>query len=512
MGKYIIASFIAIGCLGIAFWYKNPNKQSPPQSTYTAKPSPVDQPVSSTIIVEKTQLPPDIIEAIKQTTVKTQGIRLALSQSQSDDPLLTKLKQNFPQSQIEPIFVSSSSSLDEIKKSVNTLKAACPRCVVIARSDLSQVDDPQLQALHNQLTNRILTNLDVDTLKSRAEVTSPEVLAFAIEWAKASKTEKFTLKTQSPFLGLYQSGDKAIPSPSVSFMIGGDLMFDRKVAHDYAADGLWKVLEKLGERVFWGTDAGVANLEGALSEEHQEDNIASNNLTFVFNPEAVDALKYAHFNGVSLANNHAANGGKKGLETTPRLLKEANIQPIGGPYDDDIDTVGTFKGQGLTLYVIGVHTLSTTPDLKPLIQKLKSEPTARVIVFPHWGVEYQYKHHSTQTQAAHAWIDAGADAVIGAHPHVIQDSELYNNKPIIYSIGNLVFDQFFSKETQRGLLIAGEFTDEGLRLFALPTQLKQSKPELLKGEEKQFLINRLYEPFASLKQSSQTGDALIFKK
>jgi poly-gamma-glutamate synthesis protein (capsule biosynthesis protein) len=240
------------------------------------------------------------------------------------------------------------------------------------------------------------------------------------------------------------------------------------------------------------------------------DNITSTNLVFNFPPETISALHYLHVNAASQANNHSANAGAKGLANTRAVLTEANIQPFGGPGDDGIDKVASFEGQNMTLKVIGVHTLSSLPDLAPLIKELKADPKNRVLVFPHWGVEYIPGHTAYQASQAHAWIDAGADIVIGAHPHVIEDSELYKGKPILYSLGNFLFDQSFSVETQQGLFIAGEFTDQGLTLFGLPIVDKKYKPEFMRGTAKQAILDKIYAPFADYKKETPAGAVLQF--
>jgi gamma-polyglutamate biosynthesis protein CapA len=76
-----------------------------------------------------------------------------------------------------------------------------------------------------------------------------------------------------------------------------------------------------------------------------------------------------------------------------------------------------------------------------------------VIVTPHWGNEYQSIAQGQVVEWAHAFIDAGADVIIGAHPHVIQQKEIYKTKTIYYSLGNFIMDQYFSKETKEGLLV-----------------------------------------------------------
>ena len=76
-----------------------------------------------------------------------------------------------------------------------------------------------------------------------------------------------------------------------------------------------------------------------------------------------------------------------------------------------------------------------------------------LIVSPHWGIEYQKEPTEKMRQWAYQFIDSGADAVIGAHPHIIGDIEEYNGKKIFYSLGNFAFDQYFSEETMNGIVV-----------------------------------------------------------
>lgn len=439
--------------------------------------------------------------------------------------ILNDIKNNFPQASILPLVFKTKTSTEKIKTLQDILKQQCDQCLMIASVDFSHYQPALLADLHDKTTLRALQELDQEALLSQAEVDSPPALALLAQWANSHSTETFVLKnhtnsgqiandpdiqTTTHFFGWYESGKKVTPNNSVSFIIGGDMMFGRMIAHTFLPKGLEKSLDQIGDRTFWGTDAGIINLEGPISPVSVPDDIRPNNLVFNFPPETIRALQYLKANAASLANNHSANAGNKGLENTRKVLKQAGFQPIGGPADKDITEIATFKGSGLTLHVIGVHTLASQPDLKPLIQSLKADPNSRVLVFPHWGNEYVYKHTSSQAAQAHSWIDAGADLVIGAHPHVIEDSELYQGKPILYSLGNFLFDQTFSLETQQGLLVAGEFTDQGLGLFALPLQAKNLKPALISGTTKRQILEKLYAPFAAQKKDTPLGTYLFF--
>jgi len=82
-----------------------------------------------------------------------------------------------------------------------------------------------------------------------------------------------------------------------------------------------------------------------------------------------------------------------------------------------------------------------------------------VVVSIHWGEEYETSPSTLQRKIAYELIDAGADLVIGHHPHVIQEVEVYGNGLIAYSLGNFIFDQNFSEETSRGLILEVVFSD-----------------------------------------------------
>ena len=443
------------------------------------------------------------------------GIKLILP-----DLLLT-----FPAVHIVPIILKRDTSKDEAIKLATFLDKDCTGCLMVSSVDFSHYQPALLANLHDSVSERALAQLDEDTLMTKSEVDSPAALTLLAEWAKLHNTTHFneTLHTNSGELlhntdgettthvfGWYQNGDSVTSAKSVSFSVGGDMMFGRSVAHTYLQPGLATIFSQLGERAFWGTDAGIANLEGPISATPVPDVTDGNDLNFNFPPQTIQALAFEHFSAVSLANNHAANAGVSGLETTYELLKKAGIQAIGGPSNAQVTNVGTFHGNGLMLTVIGVETLQSIPDITNLIQGLKKDPNQRVLIFPHWGEEYSTSHTSAQAAMAHSWIDAGADIIIGSHPHVIEDAEVYKGKPIFYSVGNLVFDQTLSKETQQGLIISGQFSEKGLSLFALATGSDVYKPTMLQGVQKQQILDTLYKPLQMYEHQTNAGTMLVF--
>lgn len=439
--------------------------------------------------------------------------------------VLGDIHQAFPDASIVPLIIKSTAKKEDLVQIEEVLKKSCSDCLMVASVDFSHYQPALLANLHDKTALRLLQNMDEDALMQSAEVDSPVTLALLARWAKGRKTERFQvwkhtnsgellhnpdIETTTHIFGYYEEGKRTAPEKSVTFMFGGDVMLGRMVAHTFLPKGLPHVFDKIGERAFWGVDAGVINLEGPISPVPVQDDYNSKNLIFNFPPQAINALKFLRVSGVSLANNHTANAGKKGLQDTRDLLQKADIQAIGGPGNQDIPNVSVYPGEKLKLVVIGVHALYIPPDISEMITRYKQDPDNRIVIFPHWGVEYAAIHNSYQEKLAHAWIDAGADLIIGAHPHVIQDAEVYYNKPIFYSLGNFVFDQNFSKETQQGLLVAGEFTDKGLTVFGLPTQLVIYQPAMIRGIQKQAILQKLYGSMQKYIQKMPIGDKLFF--
>jgi poly-gamma-glutamate synthesis protein (capsule biosynthesis protein) len=161
-----------------------------------------------------------------------------------------------------------------------------------------------------------------------------------------------------------------------------------------------------------------------------------------------------------LANNHVYNQGKEGLLETIDILNENNIVFVGAdpsvrPLDNPFSSIITVKNTKIA--ILGFNDIPPFPqeiskltveNLTSQIKSVRSQADLVIVTF-HWGNEYSMAN-SRQKELAHLAVDTGADAVIGAHPHWVQETEEYKGKPIYYSLGNLVFDQMWSEETKRG--------------------------------------------------------------
>jgi poly-gamma-glutamate capsule biosynthesis protein CapA/YwtB (metallophosphatase superfamily) len=262
----------------------------------------------------------------------------------------------------------------------------------------------------------------------------------------------FWQAASAPFAAIVQQPE---PEPSILFV--GDIMLDRNVARHAMASGTQALFAGVLD-LFKTADANVANLEGSITLNPsiaQRDNTI---LHFTFDPElARTALAPLNLAAASLANNHTYDFGRTGFDTTRGYLQAWGIKPFGNPYNArELSTTLTIRGKQFCL--VGYHSLydAGTAEVVAEVERLVPE-CYRVIVVPHWGDEYEHVANQAQVAQAHAFIDAGAHLVVGAHPHVVQNIEVYRGRAIFYSLGNFMFDQNFSWATQHGLAVKVTF-------------------------------------------------------
>lgn len=177
----------------------------------------------------------------------------------------------------------------------------------------------------------------------------------------------------------------------------------------------------------------------------------------------IESLKGAGVDVASVANNHALNYAQEGLDETVGGLREGGIAVAGIGEPSIIEAKGT-KYIFLSFNDVGRFSGIAQADTESAYAQIRAavDLGGLVIVGFHWGKEYEANPTSRQVELARAAIDAGADLVIGTHPHWVQTSEVYKGKPIYYSLGNFVFDQEWSDNTKRGLAI--RLTYEGKEL------------------------------------------------
>lgn len=218
--------------------------------------------------------------------------------------------------------------------------------------------------------------------------------------------------------------------------------------------------------LFRSADLAFVNLESPFSDQPQ---LRAAEMIFRADPSAIAVLKDAGIGIVSTANNHVRDCGARGIEFTLELLAQNGIAAVGTAATEAAAHEGRIVERngvkfGFLAYTYdqanGNHSTHDPRvcglDIPRMRQSVAAMKADAVIVSMHAGVEYATRPHPTQTAFARAAIDAGAKLVVGHHPHVIQPPELYKGGLILYSLGNLVFDQN-PPATKKGLVATVTF-------------------------------------------------------
>lgn len=253
---------------------------------------------------------------------------------------------------------------------------------------------------------------------------------------------------------------------TTTLLFGGDVMLSRVVGQkmEKYADFAWPFKNIASE--LSSADLTIINLESPMTygSNHL---VKTGSFSFNADPNSVAGLALAGVDIATLANNHMTNQGTKGISDTRKILADNGISGIGAGSDDSqahepaIKEINGIRFGFLSYAYPNDNSVADSGKpgiadmdilkMKEDISRLKQQVDL-VIIMMHAGTEYVSSPNRQQTEFARSAINAGADLVVGHHPHWVQTTEIYNNKPIIYSLGNLVFDQMWSAETQEGAL------------------------------------------------------------
>jgi poly-gamma-glutamate synthesis protein (capsule biosynthesis protein) len=315
------------------------------------------------------------------------------------------------------------------------------------------------------------------------------------------KVEPAPADLSSAVLNTLEKKEEYVPE---KIIFVGDMMFDRAV-EIYMQGSTFSYPVQLIKDFLKGFEFAIGNLEGPVNEKPKEFSDAS--LMFSFDKRIVESLNEGNFKVVSLANNHTLNMERTGLEETKEILKSSGVNFSGDPIECDFDY--SYQRDGITFYAVNVTYPSncSNKEIAEWVEETKFyNPETFLVVLIHWGEEYKTTNSKNQAELAHKIIDAGADLIIGGHPHVVQNVELYNGKLIFYSLGNFIFDQYFSKETQEGLGVGLEMypTKKVYDLYGFTNKMAQ--PQLMEEEEKKTFLESLAEKSSEeLKESIKSG-------
>ena len=407
--------------------------------------------------------------------------------------LLPYTKEYFPETKTLPIIIKNNTPAEKIDSLVNFLnKELEGNNLIIISSDFSHYLEKNISQLHDEKAISVMENMSFDKVYNlETDFVAGLYLAMKYSQINNKKTfelvgnsnsseiynKDFTSENTSYVTGYFSENEKNTLNEISSFLFLGDLMLDRHIRFLMEKKGVNQLTEKIN-RLFWSQDLNIANLEGpvtnneSVSQNTKQEN--PNNLKFTFNKnQTLDFLKYNRINFVNIGNNHIMNFGSSGLEETKKFLEENGISYIGDPKDNGNFFSKRIGNKKIAIISYNDFKNNNNEDIAKTIRKIDKENDF-VFVYTHWGSEYSPTENSQQKELAHSFIDNGADLIIGSHPHVIQPMEIYKNKIIFYSLGNFIFDQYFSEETKNVMALNINISNEKIKIGLLPLKINSS--------------------------------------
>lgn len=261
-----------------------------------------------------------------------------------------------------------------------------------------------------------------------------------------------------------QKTEPQVQKTSITLSFVGDITLGNYAGQGYSGS-FDQEYEKQGQdtsyflkkvkSVFEKDDLTIANLEGPLttSQDHADKTFA-----FQGKLEYVNILTDGDIEAVTLANNHSKDHFEQGMKDTKKVLDEKNIEHFG--YDES----AVIDVKGIKVGFLGYSfPYSLTSEMKKAIQDLKKQSDV-VIVYYHWGIERDQAPMQSQRDIAKDTIDAGADLIIGSHPHVLQGIETYKGKKIVYSLGNFCFGGNKNPSDKDSMIYQHTFSFENKKL------------------------------------------------
>jgi poly-gamma-glutamate capsule biosynthesis protein CapA/YwtB (metallophosphatase superfamily) len=266
------------------------------------------------------------------------------------------------------------------------------------------------------------------------------------------------------------------PVPEITTLSAvGDIMLGRRVGARHRSDP-GAPLKAFARRLA-AAEITVGNFESTLSTAGSP---TQGGDSFAASPRAIPGLRAAGFDLLSLANNHVGDYGDRALRQTLTRFQAAKVATVGAGRDlaaarrpviierDGVrvgflavDSIG--ETPSATHNRAGTNRLNMPPRTGPLnrsqLRRITSDIGAldkrvdAVIVLTHWGTQYTHRPESSQRNAARAFADAGADLVIGGHPHWVQGLEMAGSAVVVHSLGNFVFDMDFQTKTREGIFL-----------------------------------------------------------
>lgn len=293
---------------------------------------------------------------------------------------------------------------------------------------------------------------------------------------------------------------------NVSIAVTGDVMFARKMPNVLSMDS--SPFEGVSD-VTSNVDLLLINFENAATTSGDA---LKGDVPLKCDPSYVPLAKANNLTVAALANNHAYDYGEQGMKDTIKSLKDADITPMGaGNTEDEAHqcVVKEVNGRKITIlnYMDSENFAEYSQEVMPYAngsnpgysaydsedaqkQIAENNDSDMIIAYMHFGNEYSNSPNENQEKIAHELIDYGADIVLGAHPHVTQGIEMYNGKPIFYSLGNFIFDQS-NEATHTAYFVKIDLVNDTGVCTVYPIYISNYLPKYMSSEDGTSLLSNL---------------------
>lgn len=297
---------------------------------------------------------------------------------------------------------------------------------------------------------------------------------------------------------------KGDANDTLDVLFTGDVLLDRGVRPVAERNGISYIFSEVSP-LFRKADAVVVNLECPLT-----DTVSAVNKKYIFRAKAewADSLRRVGVTHAAMANNHTNDQGRRGLAVTYQHLRDAGIVPIGygltdgqriGPTVINKGEVSVALFNSVMMTLENWHKLDGKPGVcqasydglaKAISEYKQSHPDTWIVAVLHWGSEFQSNPNMTQRRQARRLAEAGADVVIGHHPHVLQPIDTINvtgrqtSHPslVYYSLGNFVFDQT-PPRTKESMIVKLRFLSDGTFMAdTISVRIDRCRPVLSHNE------------------------------
>ncbi|MBD1371759.1 CapA family protein [Hazenella sp. IB182357] len=297
------------------------------------------------------------------------------------------------------------------------------------------------------------------------------------------------------------------PESQLTMTFVGDMMFGRNIddviVPKYGYDHLFKYVKNYFEY----SDYTTGNFESPITRNENYEK-ADKNIHLSTGEGAAEALKNHGFYTVNLANNHMKDYGRQGLVDTLNAFKKQKIETVGaGTNLQEATQIVYTTVQNKKIALLGFSDIlpkdfraysnrsgiaPADPNIfQPLVFKARQNADL-VIVQMHWGLEYDSGFHPRQQDLGRALIDAGADVVLGHHPHVLEPVEVYNDGVIFYSLGNFVFDQGWSRTKESVLVQLKNLQGDQYKLEIHPMMIREGQPRPVRGWTERYRREKIF--------------------